>query len=758
MGCGRMVRIWLLACAAITAGQISAHGQMPVYEQQPHDVLVLLVDGQRESHKIVPLSPQQMQQLQGGGSGLLVVRLVSDPEVEYEVGIAEVERVVRFEQQLLNRVKELLRQRKLKQAFPYVALLDREYSDVPKVSAAVEAYLRLEAQKAIDAQRFERAWLQLDEAYQRNPAKREIQRSLAKTLHQVMMAAWAREDLDDVLRWRGLIEERYQGTQAALLKHWASRFEKKKDALQQELQVHLKADNVVAAHRVGSTLKRFWPDSDAARTAEDVLARTPTVIVGVSRQAVTSVPGIAYSWGERRVDRILRRRISEQTGVAAEGGQFRSPWGRLTPDDTRTHWTLRLEGLPEDQTPGTAFEVSQSILALAVPSAAGCRSLNRILESTEILGGGEVRLHLRHPHLSLPALLEFPVGEAAFDSPARFDRAYRPDNVTEKAVSFVADDMYWFAQDKQIRQIIERRMPTSERAFQELVMGRVHVLDRVFPSEVERLRGDSRVQVVPYAVPSVHILVPNMRNPVMRSRTFRRAIVYMLDRNRILNQRLLSGAQVDGCSVISAPIPKGHAAEDAIAYAYDETIEPREASRGVALTLLEVAKMERAKQRDASADTPAAKPQLRIVHPNDELSSQACLAIAEQIQTYGIATTVVPLPAGRALPDSEQWDLAYYDIVMAEPLRDLVELFGEEGIFASGSPYLSLALRRLDDVTDWKAARRRLREVHRLLHEEVTVVPLWQLQDHAAYRIELEGMRGPLMGLYDEVEFWKVND
>jgi hypothetical protein len=47
--------------------------------------------------------------------------------------------------------------------------------------------------------------------------------------------------------------------------------------------------------------------------------------------------------------------------------------------------------------------------------------------------------------------------------------------------------------------------------------------------------------------------------------------------------------------------------------------------------------------------------------------------------------------------------------------------------------------------------------VHRLLHEELPLLPLWQTLDHFAYRKTLVGIGSRPVHLYQDVERWKVD-
>jgi ABC-type oligopeptide transport system substrate-binding subunit len=72
------------------------------------------------------------------------------------------------------------------------------------------------------------------------------------------------------------------------------------------------------------------------------------------------------------------------------------------------------------------------------------------------------------------------------------------------------------------------------------------------------------------------------------------------------------------------------------------------------------------------------------------------------------------------------------------------------------SAHVTFKLQQLDGVSNWRTARERLRELHRLLAEELPVLPLWQTVDHFAYRKRIQGLNGGVVRLYQDVETWTL--
>jgi hypothetical protein len=80
---------------------------------------------------------------------------------------------------------------------------------------------------------------------------------------------------------------------------------------------------------------------------------------------------------------------------------------------------------------------------------------------------------------------------------------------------------------------------------------------------------------------------------------------------------------------------------------------------------------------------------------------------------------------------------------MFEPLVDAQRLLGRGGVAQAENAYVGLALRELEAATDWRQAGERLKEIHRLVHQDVTLLPLWQITEYFAYHGSLQGVTNP---------------
>jgi ABC-type transport system substrate-binding protein len=305
--------------------------------------------------------------------------------------------------------------------------------------------------------------------------------------------------------------------------------------------------------------------------------------------------------------------------------------------------------------------------------------------------------------------------------------------------------------------VVERFYAKPREAISDLVKGKLDMLDRVLPNDALRLRDDPALVVGTYAFPSIHVLVPNTENPYLANRTFRRALVYAINREIILVQGLLNKEEVPGCQVLSAAVPAGTSRGDPSAYAYDERLKPLPYDPVMAAVLMQVAQ----RQLDMAAEERQEEgPELDefvLAHPVGELANFVCKQIQTQLEIVGITCKLRELPAGQTLMPDDKYDLLYLELAMQEPLVDLGRAFGPEGIATAKEPYVGLTLRQLDQAETWKDARERLHELHRQLYEDVTVLPLWQMVDHFVYRKGLRGVSGRPIYLYQNIDRWRVS-
>ena len=313
----------------------------------------------------------------------------------------------------------------------------------------------------------------------------------------------------------------------------------------------------------------------------------------------------------------------------------------------------------------------------------------------------------------------------------------------------------------QLPSIVEQTMSDDDAAVAALLHGEIDVLDRVPPWQVERLRAAKGIRVGTYRLPTVHVLVPNMKRPLMAAREFRRALCYGIERSRVVQEVLLGGAKLPGFDVLSGPFPTGTSISDPLRYAYNNQLSPRPFEPRLATVLSTVAfasTTSTAADPEHKADVePSEMPELVLAHPADPVARIACETIKLQLGRAQIPVRLMEFTADELAEGKVDYDLRYAELAVWEPVVDARTLLGPSGLAGDvGSSYLYAALRQLDDATNWKDVRTELSEIHDIAHHDLPLIPLWQTVNYFAYRADVEGIGDSPVVLYQNVDRWNL--
>ena len=370
-------------------------------------------------------------------------------------------------------------------------------------------------------------------------------------------------------------------------------------------------------------------------------------------------------------------------------------------------------------------------------------------------GPRRIQSVLRRPHVLPTCLLQVPVDGSWFGGePGSPSGEYRLDVSEPKRSRFVLTAPP--KQQSQPREIVEIRPESASDAVSMLLQGELDVLDQLFPADGIRLKKQRSIQVENYPLPTVHMLIPCSDHPYLAERTFRRALMYGINRDDILSGELLEGLESPGCRVVSGPFPAGVKSSDPLGYAYDDSIEPRPYEPRVAKLLMTLAanQMKSAAERKKEELPPLSK--IRLAFPADNLSRVACEAIRSQWLLLGLEIELVQLPVGRTFPDEDAADIVYTSVAVWEPIIDARRLLGPDGLAGSTDQLVGLGLRRIEEAKNWKEVRDRLLDLHGIAHHELPVLPLWQLVESYAYRKEIQGIGRGIVSLYQDVDKWRL--
>ncbi len=736
----------------------------PLYLHEPFDELTL---NERNGGAVLRVRPIEL----GGPprkvpatapEGKLSVRLLDQPDKAYELDWSAVAKVSLFEDRLLFMAQQLAKKGKFDDAYEYFQFLRKNYPKLEGLEASYDDYLYEEAKAAGREGRFGNALAMLRELYERNPKRSDLQAALVMTSEKLVEKLVAAEDFAGArLLVRNL--QSWFPKEPAVAK-WQTQFQSQASTLLKQAEAALKAGEFRKADEAARRMQQLWPQLPGAKElCASIHGKYGRVVVGVSSTSPVHDPGRIDDWAARRTGHLVHRPVALFAGPGAQGGNYQCPIGKLDLDKSLRKMTLQVApGLRWSA--GTATltgaDVAHRLLAMADPTDAAYQG-----GWADLLGGLEVRevynvtITFRHPCVRPEAWLETYV--LPYTDPSLLGQAdvtggpYVVHSAGEEESRYVINEQYGSGPTNRPREISERYFREKGKALSALRQGRIQVLDRLGPWEVQLARGARGIVVEPYAVPLVHCLIPNLHRPLMANRTFRRALVYGLDRKTLLDT-LTNGQELPGTRVISGPFAATLGSERSIHYAYDDNVKPRDYDPRLGLTLAaqageELIAAEKTRGRESKGLAP-----LLLAHPGDPVARMACGLIRQQLQLIGVTVSLKELPPGTPAKLTDDVDLLYAELAAWEPVVDARRILGEDGLAGGCSAYMSLALRQLDAATDWSEVRSRLRQVHRVAHNDVAVVPLYQLTDHFAYHDSIQGIGTRPISLYQNVSQWQA--
>jgi ABC-type transport system substrate-binding protein len=713
-----------------------------------------------ELEKRRPIDPKSKRK-----SEKLIVRQIEDPTEDYEVKWGDIAEVRLFEYMVLEKARELVRQgkddkAKFDEVYDYFDFLKREYPKVEGLTAALGDYLYEDAGYWHRHEKYENAYALLNQLYEVDPQYARLPAALGATTQKLVEPYLAADDYPAARRLIGRLAKKFPQNPVVTRFHeqWADEARQLIAAGRAQIAAGTAREAWDKAQRV----LFVWPRlPEAKKFFDELYTAWPRIVVGVTAPVPPVEQPRLASWSARRDGRLLHRLLVEFIGAGAEGGEYACPFGQVERTDIGRRLIFRLKRdvkASADGTHLTGYDVARQLAALADARQPG-------FEPTwaDLFGGVSVQdvyqvdVELRWSYVQPLALLETPVAPLKTGASPDSIGPYRLGEVKPGEAHFLADESYFASQAGEPKEIVERYLANSKDCWTALERGRVHLVDRLAPWEIERYRANGEFVVESYALPTIHCLAPNPERPFMQHRCYRRALAYGIDRELLLKHHVLRDQPLAGCSLVSGPFPIGSGFDDPLRYAYNAQVEQRPRNPRLAIALAQVALHdlnEAAKKRGE----PEIKecPKIVLAHPANDIAREACKGIQRHIQSLKFTVELRELEPGISLPTDRNYDLLFLEISAQEPLVDAARLLGPDGILGQANPYMTLALVQLAKSTNWQEARQILGRIHQLAADDVAVIPLWQFPEHFAYHRSLKAVGAKPVLLYQNVESWQA--
>jgi peptide/nickel transport system substrate-binding protein len=319
-----------------------------------------------------------------------------------------------------------------------------------------------------------------------------------------------------------------------------------------------------------------------------------------------------------------------------------------------------------------------------------------------------------------------------------------------RSATYNARDVEGTPAAKHIRRIKELRYPTPNQALAAMIRGDVTMIEHVPPDRVPALSKMADFQLRVRVNPVLHRIAIDGRNQLLRNRTFRRGLSYGIDRKTLFEDTLLRRPPDEVNCLSTGPFAKG-------TYADPPGLKPFDYDPMLAKMLIAAARKEMG----------AGPIKLRFEYPSTPEAQAVVPKIAEGWRKLDLEVETIERSESeleQGLRSGRRFDLAYRASTASEPIWEAGPMLcppydaapSASGLEAVASARILELLLRLERAPEVPTATGVVVTIARDSHDELPVLPLWQLQDHFAWRKRLKGPAESSQNLYQGIESWEI--
>ncbi len=560
----------------------------------------------------------------------------------------------------------------------------------------------------------------------------------------------------------------------AMARDWTARLTHQTRELLDQATVKERAGRIEAALNLAEKATQTWPElSEVLPVYNRLAGRFPRLRVGVVDlpEAAPEAAPVLLSSALRRRRMLVETplfepaRLKKKAKTVMYETKFFNEW---EPTELGHSVLFRLRPWRTTGTTQPALTAASlfGVLHRRMDPVAGDFDARfaAAIESLEVRSPFELMVRFRQVPLRPESLFAFAIspslsgdGSGFEDSAATAARAtatppatwpFAFDSVDERrAVYRRTVPEHEAASEHHVAEVVEVRYDSYETAIQGLFRGEVSYLPRVPTATVRALELRKDFFTQHYALPTTHVLQFNPYSRALAARTLRRALVYALDRQKILEEVFLHEPAGDLGRLTSAPF-----ATTSYAYNSSKGTEPHPFDPALAYSLAKTAEKElRIKL-----------PVLKMLCSSEPEIQTAAARLVEQWKACGIEVSQTAASAAKLSErDADGWDILYRTETLAEPLVDLWPFLAlTASTETSALGYLPTWLRHelldLDRVGDWQSGRRLLQRLHKQFWAEVHLIPLWEIDDFMIYRKNVRGVPDDPINPYQRIDQWKI--
>jgi tetratricopeptide (TPR) repeat protein len=694
----------------------------------------------------------------------------SDGADEYTLNAKRnIERIIHHEDLMLQRADIQMNEGELEKAFEMLLVMQRREPDWPGYTERRNRLVFEEAKKRLRNDDLEAALAFFEELYELAPGYGGLQSGIGSTIEALVARSVANERLREARYYISRLRKTDPNHPTA--KKLSAEFLSRAGGLlgqAQEARSEEKHD-VALAETLQAT--KVWPSHPSLRSIFRATAsRYQILSMGVYRFPGDKTPFFLPTAADRRRQTLLTTELFEVRKIDRAAFYESRYFEEWTPTDLGREIVFSLRprrAIWESNTMLIAPDVVRAIQDRLNPDSLYYdERMSTFVKSLQVNSPHEFSIRFSTVPVRPQAIFRFPVRQptavstdssaiarqetkpADSDSAPQTDvannvlsRRFRIHEATKDKVSFrrVVPQARNLSRYR-VAEIIEHRYKDHKEAIKGLLTGDVSVLPDVPIWMADQFAAEDQFFTESYGVPTTHVLQFNPESSALKNSEFRRALAYVLNREKILSETVLRDPTMKRGRVVSGPFPS-------TSYAYRAQTKPRKYDLYLAYSLKTVSKKKFGGE----------VPELTMVCEPGEVIAAAAEALVSQWDRIGIKVRIVG--QDEALP--ENWDIVYRTIRMTEPVTELWPfLTMKQDARVEDLEHLPDWLRQqlieLEQAVDFNTSVEMLQRLHFRLNQLVHLVPLWEVDDVIVIRNNIQGFPAGMVHPYQNVERWIV--
>ena len=729
-----------------------------VLDEAPFDIITLKKEEQGRSVKVKPIEfPGRKLPESPKESDRFRVSFTLFPDRVYEIAWRDIEKVILFEDLILQRANILSEQKKFREAFEHLDFLSRNYPQTPGISKLRRDFLYRSAIEMAGQRRLPHALGVLEE-FQRNfpndEKKSSIRAAISNVSGQLIKSYFDANDFGAARAMILRLEKDYSKDPLPVVTEYRGKFLEMANVHRDEAIRHRDGGDFAKARQAALRMLAMEPDIEGGKKLlNDLILAYPMIRIGVFQSSEIADTTAIADWPSSRLGRLISNPLFEFRNTGPEGGMYRFRYGSFQHSDDRSELEMMIQNPGKDSIPDS-LTLSQAFLDRAtVGNAKYSPSWASIVDSVSVFGPERLKLKLRRPHVLPQAFLQWEMTSKKTEQVAKSLYKLRSSESGLRRFEWADENPPADYQPKEIQEIL---YTDPEKAISDLRRGEIEVIDQLFPADAAKLRTDTSVIVDQYALPMVHMLIPRSKNAYMDDREFRRALLYAINREGILNGEILGTSDSIVSRVISGPFPFGATDADPIAYAYNKSVDNYPYDRQLATVLLMLTKAKLKSQAEKKQEELPPVPTIKLGVPDFEAARVAGEAIVQAWKLIEVPAELVVLSKMPEPNEPTDVDFLYVSAAVWEPATDAERLFGVGGAAQSNNQFVVNAVGQLSTARNWRDVRQRCNDLHTVVAAHLPILPLWQVAETFAYRREVVGITKKPTGLYQDVQKWRL--